>query len=231
MMSKAAAAVMPRRLFDLGFASLLLILSTPVILVIAALLRIQNRGPVIYEQRRLGLNRETLTLHKFRTLEMDTPEDTVTPEGDRHITPIGRVLRHYRLDELPQLFDVITGKMTLVGPRPELSIDLAKIDPAMLEKFLAIKPGMTGPVQLEFIAEDELLADVADPSEIYRSSLMPAKVAANLRAYEQRTLRADASCLIRTVAVLCSSNARIRSRTRLAELISESGQTAGTTTT
>ena len=221
MMSKSTAAVMPRRLFDLGFATALLIFAAPVMLTIAAALRIQNRGPVLYRQSRMGFRGQPLMLHKFRTLEMDTPEDTVTPHGDHHITPVGRVLRRSRLDELPQLFDVITGSLALVGPRPELAIDLAGIEPATLERFLAIKPGMTGPVQLEFIAEDDLLAGVTDPTQIYRSQLIPAKVAGNLQAFRHRSVSRDAACLLRTVFVLCSTDARQASRQALAELSPE----------
>jgi lipopolysaccharide/colanic/teichoic acid biosynthesis glycosyltransferase len=227
MMSKSTAAVMPRRLFDLGVASALLVFTAPVLVMIAAALRIQNRGPVLYRQRRLGFRHQTLTLHKFRTLETDTPEDIVTPEGDHHITPVGRVLRRSRLDELPQLFDVLTGRLALVGPRPELAIDLADLDPATLEQFLAIRPGMTGPVQLEFIAEDEVLAGVADPTKIYRSQLIPAKVASNLQAFRNRTVRQDAACLMRTLFVLCSTDAREASRRRLAALSPELRAAAG----
>jgi lipopolysaccharide/colanic/teichoic acid biosynthesis glycosyltransferase len=220
-MAQSAAAVILRRGFDVLLATLLILLALPLLSLIVLALLLLDRGPVLYRQQRLGLNEQPFTLYKFRTLKVDTPGNVVIPDDDVHITLPGRVLRRYRLDELPQLFNVLIGDMALVGPRPEIALDLAGLDPTLRNRFLALKPGITGPVQLEFIAEDELLAEFTDPTRVYREQLIPAKVAANLGAYQKRSISGDLICLLNTVVVLFSRRARAQSRQRLTGILPE----------
>lgn len=219
MMAKTASFGRPHCTLDQLLAAILIVVSAPLMVAITVALLVQRQGSVLYRQQRAGLRGRNLTLHKFRTLVPDAPEDLVIAAGDRHITPVGRLLRSMRLDELPQLFDVLRGELALVGPRPERFDDLSEVEPALLDQYLAIQPGLTGEVQLAYIAEDDLLATVPDPTSVYRSRLIPAKVAANLACYRVRSVRADLRCLLRTVSVLLSRRARERSRTLIQQVL------------
>jgi lipopolysaccharide/colanic/teichoic acid biosynthesis glycosyltransferase len=207
------------RLQELALAAGLLLLAAPVMALIWLAIRLDSGRPVFFAQTREGLNGTPLIIHKFRTLDHDTPADAVTPEGDRHITRTGVLARRYRLDELPQLFDVIRGDLALVGPRPERAIDLRHVDERSKRALLQIRPGITGPVQLQFIGEDKVLAQVSDPERVYREVLVPAKVAANLEAFKTRSLWTDLSALAATLKTLCSPKARQASEQRLQQLL------------
>jgi lipopolysaccharide/colanic/teichoic acid biosynthesis glycosyltransferase len=207
------------RALDVALAIFALIITAPLMGAIAIAIRLDCGRPIGFQQTRVGRNGQPLRMHKFRTLDLSTPEDAVTPEGDPRVTRSGRILRRYRLDELPQLLDVLAGRLAFVGPRPERAVDLANLDASSREQFLAIQPGLTGPVQLDFIAEDELLANCEDPAHTYRSVLVPAKVAANVRIFAQRSLRADIGCILRTLRVLGSGSERAHSRERVAVLL------------
>jgi lipopolysaccharide/colanic/teichoic acid biosynthesis glycosyltransferase len=205
-----------QRLVDAIVAAVALVIALPLLAAIALLIRLDSGPPLLFTQTRAGLNGRPFELLKFRTIEPGPVTDDVTPEGDARITRVGRVLRRYRLDELPQLVNVVKGDLALVGPRPELSADLECLEPSLRARYLALKPGLTGPVQLDFIAEDRVLADSADPTRTYRELLVPAKVAANLRTFEHATLAARLACLLRTPWVLLSPAARRRSETVVA---------------
>jgi lipopolysaccharide/colanic/teichoic acid biosynthesis glycosyltransferase len=192
--------------------------------VIAVLIKRDGPGSVIFTQLRLGRGGEPYRMHKFRTLrERRDEEGTVAPEGDARVTHVGRWLRHCRLDELPQLLDVLRGRMALVGPRPEVPANLEAIAPAERDLLLSVRPGLTGPVQLEFIAEDELLAEVPDPTETYRMIIVPAKVRTNLTWLASRSFLGDLLVLLRTPVVLFSRRARARSRSVVERLVTAAG--------
>jgi lipopolysaccharide/colanic/teichoic acid biosynthesis glycosyltransferase len=177
-------------------------------------------GPVLFSQVRLGRNREPFHIHKFRTLDVGSDEDdTIAPEGDPRVTHIGRWLRHYRLDELPQLYYVLRGRMALVGPRPETPANLSAVDDEHLKRWLSVQPGLTGPTQLAFIAEDELLRQAASPTQTYRRVLVPAKVRHGIEWLATRTLASDLAVLPRTLVVLASRRARLRSRRHVEALL------------
>jgi len=210
--------VMPRAL-ELALTLTILVATLPLMLAVALAILLDSGGPVLFRQVRAGQAGRPLPIHKFRTLDPDTPDDAVTPDGDARVTRVGRLLRRYRLDELPQLFDVIGGRLALVGPRPEREVDLACLTGGERRALLAIRPGITGPVQLDFIGEDAVLADAGDPADVYRRILIPAKCAANLTAFRQRSVRADLASLVRTMGVLFSPRARRASRARQTALI------------
>jgi len=211
-----------RRAFDLCFAALALVLASPVMLAIAVSIRAAGSGPVLFSQIRLGRDREPFRIHKFRTLEVGSDEDdTIAPEGDPRVTRAGRWLRHYRLDELPQLYDVLRGRMAIVGPRPETPANLAGVDDALLDRWLSVRPGLTGPTQLAFIAEDELLRHVANPTQTYREVLVPAKVRHGVEWMDTRTATGELAVLAKTLVVLSSQRARRRSRRHVEALLHE----------
>lgn len=199
------------RLLDLCVGSVLLVLTAPLQAAIALAVRVDLGAPVLFAQTRPGRGGVPFRLHKFRTL----------PDGNvAHATRLGRCLRNLRLDELPQLFDVLRGRMALVGPRPEVFDNLAAIDAPTRARLWRVRPGITGPTQLAFVAEDEVLAGLAAPSAAYRSVLVPAKVQADLAWLERRTWWRDLWVLLRTPLVLCSPAARRRSRQRVLQLLS-----------
>jgi len=207
---EAPARTLPRAV-DISFAALALLALAPLMLGIAISIAISSRGPVLFSQFRVGRHGELFRIHKFRTLEVGSDElDRIAPEGDPRVTRLGRFLRHSRLDELPQLYDVLRGHMALVGPRPELAANLNGVDRDLLATWLAVRPGLTGAAQLAFIAEDELLAHVADPTACYRSLLVPAKVRYDVEWFSKRSCKSDLALLLHTPIVLASRRAHSR---------------------
>lgn len=210
---------MPRAV-DLCLAGVALILLAPLMLAIAAAIAASSGRPVFFSQVRLGRSREPFHIHKFRTLYPDGDSDgEIAPEGDPRVTPIGVWLRHFRLDELPQLYDVLRGSMALVGPRPETPANLSAVDDDQLDRWLSVRPGVTGPTQLAFIAEDELLRQFANPTQAYRRVLVPAKVAHGIEWLATRSLASDLAVLPQTLIVLASRRARLRSRRHIEALL------------
>jgi lipopolysaccharide/colanic/teichoic acid biosynthesis glycosyltransferase len=159
-------------------------------------------------------------VHKFRTLRAGSPvEPAVAVSGDERITRPGRWLRRFRLDELPQLGDVLVGTMSLVGPRPQTAANLAALDPATRERLLSVRPGMTSDTALAYLGEDEVLAECADPVHCYRTILMPAKARRELDDLDRWSLRRDLLVLLRTAIHVLSPRARQRSRARVRALL------------
>jgi lipopolysaccharide/colanic/teichoic acid biosynthesis glycosyltransferase len=216
-----SARTLPRAL-DLCLAALALLLLSPVMLAIAVAIASADGSPVLFSQVRVGRNRKAFRIHKFRTLAVGSDEDdTIAPRGDPRVTRVGRWLRHSRLDELPQLYDVLRGRMALLGPRPETPANLAAVDDEDLTRWLSVRPGLTSPTQLAFISEDELLERASNPTETYRKVLVPAKVRHGIEWLTSRSLADDLALLPRTVIVLASRRARLRSRRFVETLVHE----------
>lgn len=208
------------RALDVVLAVLCLLVAAPLLLVLMALVRLDGPGPVLLAQERVGRNGRRFRLHKLRTLRAGSEtEGRRAPAGDPRITRAGRWLRRTRLDELPQVFDVLRGAMAMVGPRPELAEALAAVPPADLAAWLSVRPGWTGPTQLAFLAEDAVLDEVTEPDATYRDVLVPHKVASDLDWLARRTLRSDLWVLAQTPWRLLSRRAWARSRRRVAALL------------
>ncbi|MGL6111978.1 MAG: sugar transferase, partial [Rubrivivax sp.] len=156
---------MAKRLFDFCGAALALLLMSPLMLAIAAAIQLDSRGPVFFRQQRVGRHGVPFCIHKFRTMVADAAQrgPALTVGADARITRAGRWLRRTRLDELPQLFDVLAGHMSLVGPRPEVPEYVAHYPAALRERALSVRPGITSPASLLYLNEAELLARAADP--------------------------------------------------------------------
>jgi lipopolysaccharide/colanic/teichoic acid biosynthesis glycosyltransferase len=209
---------------DLGIALLAGVVLAPVMIGIALAIVLDDGRPILFRQLRLGRGRVPFHIHKFRTLAAAEDEsDAIAAEGDPRVTRVGRWLRHYRLDELPQLYDVLRGRMALVGPRPETPANLTRVDEWQLARWLAVRPGLTGATQLAFIAEDELLGHTDDPTGTYRRVVVPAKVRHGIEWLATRTLLDDLALLPRTLVVLASRRGRSPSRRRLEALLAEAG--------
>jgi len=201
-----------------------LLLLLPLMIALALAIALTRGGPVLYTQLRVGRGGVPFRMHKFRTLRPGTDADgAVAPEGDPRATRIGGWMRRSRLDELPQLWNVLRGEMALVGPRPEPPAHLEHVAPDRLARWLSVLPGLTGPTQLAFLGEDELLAGVEDPTAVYRAHLVPAKVRHATAWLDSRSLAGDLAVLARTPFVLASRRARARSRREVARLLDRAG--------
>jgi lipopolysaccharide/colanic/teichoic acid biosynthesis glycosyltransferase len=180
-----------RRAFDLACVAILLPLVVLPALLIALLVLLDSPGSVIYRARRVGLGGRRFEMLKFRTMRSGVGGAAISHAGDERITPIGRFLRASRLDELPQLWNVLRGEMRLVGPRPEDECFVAD-HRAEYELILAVAPGVTGPTQIRFAAaEAHTLARSADPTAHYTAEVLPSKVAIDLAYARGSSLRGD----------------------------------------
>jgi len=195
---------MAKRLFDLLGASLGLLLLSPLLLAIAAAIKLDSHGPVFFRQQRVGRRGVPFRIHKFRTMVADAPQrgPALTVGDDLRITRLGRWLRRTRLDELPQLLDVLAGSMSLVGPRPELPRYVAHYPAALRERVLSVRPGITDPSSLLHLHEAEQLARAADPEREYIEVILPRKLQCAADYAAQASLRSDLGVLLRTLRLL-----------------------------
>lgn len=199
---KHMAADGARRVFDGLMSALGLILLSPLLLLLAAWVKVDSRGPVLYRARRVGKDGHIFALYKFRSMVVDADKQGpgITVSADRRVTHAGRFLRRTKLDELPQLINVFKGEMSLVGPRPEDPRYVALYTPEQ-RRVLAVRPGITSAASLAFRHEEQLLGG-ANWEEIYREQVMPAKLAIDLAYLERRTLLSDLRLILRTVAAM-----------------------------
>ncbi len=192
-----------KRIFDVVVASVSLVCLSPVFLVCVVLAKAQSRGAVFYLGPRVGRGGRPFRMVKFRTMVPEAPSNGpgVTSAVDPRVTTIGRFLRRTKLDELPQLFNVLNGSMSLVGPRPELPEYVATYDARQLG-VLSVRPGITGPTQLRFRHEEGMLSQAEDPEEYYVSTLIPAKLDSDLEYLARRAFWRDAVYLVQTISVV-----------------------------
>ena len=183
---------MLKRLFDLMITIPMLLLVSPFFLIIALLIKLGSKGPVFYMQTRVGINSRDFKIFKFRTMQMNADKAGLLTVGGRdpRVTPIGYFLRKYKLDELPQLLNVLFGSMSLVGPRPEVRkyVDLYNVEQ---QKVLSVKPGITDYASIEYSEENELLAKSNDPERTYIDEIMPAKLLLNQKYIAEKSLTTD----------------------------------------
>jgi lipopolysaccharide/colanic/teichoic acid biosynthesis glycosyltransferase len=163
--------------FDFLATSVGLIFLIPLFLIVAILIKLQDRGPVFFRQKRVGKDFKPFYIYKFRTMVVNAEKigPPITKGEDPRITPLGKFLRKFKIDELPQLFNVLKGEMSLVGPRPEVSkyVELFKED---YKKILKIKPGITDYAAIYFRNEEEILKKYPDPEEGYIKEVLPKKI-------------------------------------------------------
>jgi lipopolysaccharide/colanic/teichoic acid biosynthesis glycosyltransferase len=170
--------------------------------VIAVAVLLDSPGPIFYRSRRIGRGGRQFDMLKFRTMVRDAAGPTISARSDERYTPLGRTLAYSRLDELPQLWNVLRGEMRLVGPRPEVE-EFVRAFPLEYERILSVPPGLTGPAQVEFAWEGEILAEAqaVDRARVYRESILPFKLAIDLRYAEHHHVLGDIALLARTVAL------------------------------
>lgn len=184
---------MPKRIFDLLLAGAGLVLLSPLMLFVALWIRIDSPGPVFFRQERVGRGGSLFRIHKFRTM-FDAPLHSgpqLTVGADKRVTRAGRFLRRTKLDELPQLIDVVSGTMSLVGPRPEVPRYVAMYPAELRDKVLSVRPGITDPASIEYRDESALLACADDPERVYVEQIMPVKLRHAATYVEQMSLAND----------------------------------------
>lgn len=200
------------RLLDRIVAAAGLVVLSPLLVLVGIVVRASSPGPALYRARRLGKGGEEFTLYKFRSMRSDAGVvgPRVTAAGDPRVTPVGRILRRTKLDELPQLVNVVRGEMALVGPRPEDPSFVDLDDPAYAELY-RYPPGITGPASLAYRDEEAILAElVADGRSVSDAYLELArrKLEIDLEYLRCRTLRSDLGILARTVGALLTRGGR-----------------------
>jgi lipopolysaccharide/colanic/teichoic acid biosynthesis glycosyltransferase len=182
------------RLIEAGAALAALIVMTPVMALIAVIVVLDSGFPVLYRQKRIGKGGRPFVIFKFRTMRDDIGGSAITAAHDRRVTRVGAWLRKLKLDELPQLMNVLRGEMSLIGPRPELP-DYVDLESPLWRTVLGAAPGITDLATLAFRNEEEILGGVSNPDAYYRSSILPTKLRLNVRYQESRTLARDVKLL------------------------------------
>ncbi|MCG5532994.1 sugar transferase [Halorhodospira sp. 9621] len=197
------------RLFESAISAVAIVLLLPLFLVLAAAIRLDSAGPVLYHQRRVGQHGELFWIWKLRTMTADAEHrgPSITRGGDARITRIGRLLRRYKLDELPQLVNVLRGEMSLIGPRPEVPEYVALYTEDQ-RRVLEDRPGITDPASVAFADEEQRLAEAEDPEQFYREVILPEKLHLYLAYRGRRSWRSDLGLLLRTLGVLAARRGR-----------------------
>lgn len=193
-----------KRIFDLTASLLGLLILSPLLLVIAAFIKLSDNGPVFFRQRRVGQNFTPLELIKFRSMVVNADRigSLVTTGGDPRITGIGRFLRKTKLDELPQLINVLRGEISLVGPRPEV-LKYVQMFRDEYKEILTFKPGITDYAAIEFSNEEGILRRYSDPEEGYVRDVLPRKIELYKKYTEDIGLRTDMRLILVTLSRIC----------------------------
>jgi lipopolysaccharide/colanic/teichoic acid biosynthesis glycosyltransferase len=217
-----------KRLFDIAAAALGLLVLSPLLLVVSGLIRLTSRGPVLFLQERVGQAGKTFRIVKFRSMtdkaatyqhasaRVESSNNCVagpliTSAEDPRITPVGRVLRRFKLDELPQLWNVLRGDMSLVGPRPEVPHYVASYT-ASQSRVLTVRPGITDPASVAYRHEEDLLAGKPDPDSYYRQVILPDKLRMNLEYVDKISFFSDLSLMLRTTGSIFIPRNRLTAR-------------------
>jgi lipopolysaccharide/colanic/teichoic acid biosynthesis glycosyltransferase len=189
-----------KRCYDVLLSALGLVVLSPVFLLLAVLVKLSDGGPIFFRQQRVGRDGALFWIWKFRTMIVEAEKKGLglTRGGDQRITPLGRILRRTKLDELPQLWNVFVGEMSFVGPRPEVPKYVALYTPPQRE-ILRLKPGITDLATLEFRNEEELLRNTPDVEKFYIEHCIPRKIELNLLYARRADLWRDTLIILRTL--------------------------------
>jgi lipopolysaccharide/colanic/teichoic acid biosynthesis glycosyltransferase len=187
-----------KRLLDIVLAGLGLLILSPVLFASAIAVKLDSRGPVLFQHTRVGRGFQPIRVYKFRTMNWPPRGPDLTTSMDNRVTRTGRVLRNTKIDELPQLINVVIGDMSLVGPRPEVPRYVA-VFRKEYEDILTVRPGITGPAAVKYRNESALLDAAADPEALYLSTILPDKIALDRAYVQDRSLLFDFRLLVRTV--------------------------------
>jgi lipopolysaccharide/colanic/teichoic acid biosynthesis glycosyltransferase len=192
-----------KRAFDFLFSVIGLVAITPVMLLLALIITIDSKGGVFYKQVRIGKNKKPFKLYKFRSMSTDADKKGLLTVGnkDSRITKIGYYLRKYKLDELPQLINVLYGNMSFVGPRPEVEKYVELYNQEQLMVF-NVKPGITDWASIKYVNENEILAKSSQPEKTYIEEIMPAKLKLNLEYVKHNNVFVDIKIILLTIKAI-----------------------------
>ena len=189
---------MIKRIFDIVASFIGLVFLSPILIIIVLLIKLCMTGPVLFCQERAGRHGKPFIIYKFRTMIANQGSSTVSVKGESRITSFGALLRKYKLDELPELWNVLKGDMSLVGPRPDMPEYAGKLTDEE-RSILTLRPGITGLATLKYAKEEELLATVPDPQLFNDEVLWPDKVRLNLEYYRNRSFIGDIRIILQTL--------------------------------
>lgn len=191
---------MIKRIFDIFFSFFGIIILLPLFIIISSLILFSSKGGVLYKQTRVGRKNRDFTLLKFRTMFTNSDKKGLLTVGlsDKRVTKVGKYLRKYKLDELPQLLNILKGEMSFVGPRPEVRKYVNLYNHEQI-KVLDVKPGLTDYASIEYMDESDLLAQSNNPEQTYIQVIMPAKLKLNFKYIENISLMTDISILLKTL--------------------------------
>ena len=189
-----------KRAFDLIFSTIGILILSPVFLIVAIIIKIDSKGPIYFRQDRVGKNNEVFQIHKFRTMEINSESlGKLTIGEDKRITNFGRWLRKNKIDELPQLIDVLYGKMSIVGPRPELKEYVDTYPEDIKKKILSVKPGITDYASIIMADESLLLASYKSPQEAYTNNILPKKLGLSTKYVDNNNIFLDVKIIFLTL--------------------------------
>ena len=189
---------MIKRTFDIIFSFLFFVILSPVMLIIILLIITDSKGSAFFSQTRVGKGEKEFVLHKFRTMRQVTEGLQITTGNDDRITGIGKTLRKFKLDELPQLLNILKGDMSFIGPRPEVPRYVALYNEEQLN-VLSVRPGLSDPASLEFINEAELLSNSDNPEKYYIEEIMPQKLGLSLEYIKKQSFSYDLALIFKTM--------------------------------
>ena len=191
---------MIKRIFDIVCSAMGLIVLAPLLLFIAIWIKKDSKGPIFFRQVRVGLHGEPFRIHKFRSMYTDSEaQGQLTVGNDSRITPSGHFIRKYKLDELAQLIDVFRGKMSLVGPRPEVPKFMDQYSKDDRDIILSVRPGITDKASIEMVDENEILSQYDDPSQAYVDIIMPIKAKHYKEYVANHSLLGDIKIIFQTI--------------------------------
>lgn len=192
-----------KRILDIVFSTFAIIFFSPLLLLISFLIVIDSKGGVIYYQTRVGKNNTDFNLLKFRTMKINSDNHGLLTLGNRdpRITRVGYYLRKTKIDEFPQLINIIKGDMSIVGPRPEVRKYVNMYNDAQ-KKALSVRPGLTDYASLAYINESEILSTTNDPETVYITKIMPHKLELNLHYIQNQNLIEDFKIIFKTIYLL-----------------------------
>jgi lipopolysaccharide/colanic/teichoic acid biosynthesis glycosyltransferase len=204
-----------KRITDIVLAIMAMLLLWPVAALVAVLVRFDSPGPILFQQRRVGLGGREFVMLKFRSMRVRvrSESDSFEPGDTSRVTRVGRFLRRSKLDELPQLWNILIGDMSFVGPRPELRRWVDEF-PQQWARVHQVRPGLTDPASLRFCNEESILAASTDPERMYREEVLPAKLELYDRYVRERTWLGDLALIARTPWVVLIALARSRKPTQ-----------------
>jgi len=188
-----------KRIFDVISSLLVLVLLSPLLLIIGLWIIFDSKGGAFYKQERIGKDRKPFGLYKFRSMRPDSDKKgQITIGNDDRITKVGKFIRKYKIDELPQLINILIGDMSVVGPRPEVKKYVDLYNDEQL-KVLSVKPGLSDYASIEYFDEQSVLGKAKDPNKEYIDVVMPAKLKLNLKYIADKSLMTDLKIVFKTL--------------------------------